>query len=512
MNGWRARIRSVAGAAIGVGLLAVVGPAAASVDFARVVNIRSNGGAVWLTAGDLNGDNVADLVVATAANTVVIHRGLGGGQFSAGSAVPVGSQPFGVTLADFNGDAKLDIATANNGDRTVSILLGDGNGGVASSSQVQVGVGPISISAGDVNGDVKADLVVMNLDSRNASLLLGNGDGTFVTSYLAVGPVGFDAAVGDVTGDGIADLVVAAGDGVRVLPGPATPAFAPAFQLSGTTVPLRLGLGDFNRDGRLDVAAANFVSYDVSVALGLGGNAFTQPRLHPVSALPTAMALADVNGDRVLDIATTNTLSNDVSVLEGAGTGGFRPAKQFRVGRGPQGIAASDVNGDGRADLLVSNTPGTVSVLIARPLAAGTTGTAKVREPCPTPRRVVAGTSIACVAIGMSRAQVVELLGKPTRIRRNARTGEYLYVYRGRSVNFSGSNSVTLVWTTRAGDGLANGLKVGSPATFVKRRFPKATCKTRGGVRFCTANLNALQFTGFVVKGDKVDEIDVGLR
>ncbi len=496
---------------IGAGLLAAAGPAAASVDFARAVNIPSNGGAAWLTAGDLNGDAIVDLVVATAANTVVIHRGLGGGQFSAGSAVPVGSQPYGAILADFNGDAKLDIATANNGDRTVSILLGNGAGGIVSSSQVPVGVGPVSISAGDVNGDGKADLVVMNLESRNASLLLGNGDGTFAASFLAVGPAGFDSAVGDVTGDGIVDLVVAATDGVRVLPGPPNPAFAPPFQLAGTTVPFRLGLGDFNRDGRLDVAAANVVSYDVSVALGLGGNAFTQPRLHPVSALPSSMAVADVNGDSILDIATTNTLSNDVSVLEGAGTGGFRPAKQFRVGRGPQGIHAADVNGDGRADLLVSNTPGTVSVLIARPLV-GKTGTAKVRERCLTPRRVVAGTSIGCVGLGMSRAQVVELLGKPVRIRRNAKTGEYLYVYRSRSVNFSATNSVSLEWTTRRGDGLANGLKVGSPGTLVKKRFPKATCRTRNGVKFCTANLNADQLTGFVVAGGVVVEIDVGLR
>ena len=511
MNGWRARSRRLIGTVVAGGALMAAAPAMASVDFARAVNIPSNSGANWLTAGDLNGDAIADLVVATRASTVVIHRGLGGGQFSAGSAVPVGQDPFGVTLADFNGDAKLDIATVNNSARSVSILLGDGAGGVASTGTVAVGPGPASITAGDVNADGKSDLIVMNFDSRNASLLLGNGEGTFVASFLAIGPFGFGSAVGDVTGDGAADLVVA-GAGIQVLPGPYTAGFAPSFQIAAGTTPFRVAVADFNRDGRLDIAATNFLSYDVSVALGIGGNAYTTPLRWPVSALPTDLAAADVNADGVLDIVTTNALSSDVSVLEGVGGGAFRAAKQFRVGRGPQSLAATDVNGDGRADLLVSNTPGTVSVLIARPLAPGTAGTAKVRERCLTPRRVVAGTSIACVTIAMSRAQVVELLGKPRAIRRDARTGEYVYIYRGISVQFTPMNAVDLIWTTRIGNGLANGVKVGSPGTLVKRRFPRAKCKTRKGVRFCTANLNRLQFTGFVVKGGTIVEIDVGLH
>ena len=85
-------------------------------------------------------------------------------------------------------------------------------------------------------------------------------------------------------------------------------------------------------------------------------------------------------------------------------------------------------------------------------------------------------------------------------------------MYRNLSVSFNDTNGVDVAWTTRRGDGLAKGLKVGSPGTLVKKRFPKATCRTRNGVKFCTANLNADQFTGFVLAGGVVVEIDVGLR
>ncbi len=492
-----------------LGALVFASGAQAEIDFAPRVNIQSaTKGTYWLASGDLNGDAIVDLIVAAADDTVVIHRGQGAGNFSGGTAIPVGSEPFGVTVADFNGDAKLDIATANHGVRSVSILLGDGAGGIVSSSMVGVGAGPTSITAGDVNADGKVDLIVMNVDSRNASLLLGNGDGTFVASFIGVGPFGFDSAVGDVTGDGVADLVIA-GDGVRVLPGP-LPASVP-FQFATGVPVFRVGVGDFNRDGRLDVAAARAASNDVSVALGLGGTAFSTGIVSPVSNFPSAIAVADFNADGVPDIATTNAFSNDVSVLEGFGNGAFAKARQFRVGLGPQGIQASDLNGDGRVDLLVANGAGTVSVLMSRPLPPGAAGSAKRREGCARPRRIVAATSIACVTLGMSRAQAVELLGKPRSIRRQSSASGYVYVYRGLFVSFSRFNGVDLIWTTRPRVGLANGVAVGSPGALVRRRFPKATCQTRRGVQFCDVSKVGGLFTGFVITRGNVVEIDVGV-
>jgi hypothetical protein len=110
----------------------------------------------------------------------------------------------------------------------------------------------------------------------------------------------------------------------------------------------------------------------------------------------------------------------------------------------------------------------------------------------------------------MSRAQVVEILGKPRAIQRSSSTKEYAYRYRGMIVVFSQLfNDVLQIISTRTGVGTANGVRVGAPGTLVKRRFPKARCVTRRGVQFCTVKRGKSGATGYVIKGGTITEIDV---
>jgi len=123
---------------------------------------------------------------------------------------------------------------------------------------------------------------------------------------------------------------------------------------------------------------------------------------------------------------------------------------------------------------------------------------------------VVPATSISCIALSMSRAQVVEILGKPKAILRDRQARQYAYRYSGMFVVFSELfNDVAQIITTRAGVGTATGARVGASGALVKRRFPKAKCVTRNNVQFCTAARGRTLATGFVIKGGKITEIDV---
>jgi hypothetical protein len=74
----------------------------------------------------------------------------------------VGDGPQSVTTGDFNGDGKLDLATANSASNNVSVLFGDGSGGFGTATNFAVGISPQSVTTGDFNGDGKLDLATAN--------------------------------------------------------------------------------------------------------------------------------------------------------------------------------------------------------------------------------------------------------------------------------------------------------------------------------------------------------------
>ncbi|MBL8207217.1 MAG: VCBS repeat-containing protein [Blastocatellia bacterium] len=321
--------------------------------------------------GDFNRDGRQDIAVANAAsNDVTILLGNGSGGFSPapGSPVSVGNSPYAVAVGDFNGDGRQDLAVANGDTNNVTILLGNGNGGFtpAAGSPVSVGNKPYALAVGDFNGDGRQDLAIPNFGSNNVTILLGNGSGGFTPaagSPVNAGNGPRSVAVGDFNGDGRLDLAVANvnSGNVTILLGNGSGGFTPAVgsPLSVGGGPLSIAVGDFNGDSRQDLTVANNISNNVTILLGNGNGGFAQSAgsLVSVGNSPYAVLVGDFNGDGKLDIAAANANANNVTILLGNGSGGFTPAagSPVSVGSGPLSVAVGDFNGDGKQDLATAN-------------------------------------------------------------------------------------------------------------------------------------------------------------
>jgi len=244
------------------------------------------------------------------------------------------------------------------------------------------GTAPLAIAVGEFNGDGKPDLAVANAgnpgtgDDGNVSILLGNGDGTFQPALsVAAGKNPFSIAVGDVNGDGHADLIVAnnginpaggwlAGT-VSVLLGKGDGTFREHVDHATGTGPVSVAVGDFNGDHVLDLAVAAHADHVVSVLLGNGDGTF-RPRVDYAAGSANAVAVADLNHDGNADLAVAGV--GAVGILEANGDGTFQlgyslPCCSIGIGKS---VTSGDFDGDGHADLLVtSGTLGsTVSVLL----------------------------------------------------------------------------------------------------------------------------------------------------
>lgn len=172
-----------------------------------------------------------------------------------------------------------------------------------------------------------------------------------------VGATPRSVAVGDFNGDGNLDLATANFDGnsVSVLLGNGSGGFGPSATFFVGSAPQSVVTGDFNLDGKLDLATANQDSNNVSVLLGNGNGGFAVASHYLAGASPRNIAVGDYNLDGSLDLAVANYASGNVSVLLGDGSGMFGTASNFNVGVRPRSVATADFNIDGNPDLAVAN-------------------------------------------------------------------------------------------------------------------------------------------------------------
>ena len=138
--------------------------------------------------------------------------------------------------------------------------------------------------------------------------------------------------------------------------------FDPPTDFAVDDEPTSVAVGDFNDDGRQDLALASRELWgadgdhgSVTVLLGTGDGSFGSAAVYPTGKSLGAIAVGDFNDDGAQDLAVANRGSDDVSILLGTGTGSFTPATDYAVGNLPVSIAVGDFNDDGAQDLAVAD-------------------------------------------------------------------------------------------------------------------------------------------------------------
>jgi FG-GAP-like repeat len=333
--------------------------------------------------------------VARVLGAILVAGLAGGGSALAATQAPTfirADYPFlGNThiAADFNGDGRADLA--GTGLQFASVRLNNGAGSFGARVDYPVGGPGQDLASGDFNRDGRLDLVVTIHDPNTGlSLLTGNGNGTFSAPVNLPNTSGFDSpavAPVDLNNDGNLDLAIAHSiacftapcrvtETMSVMLGNGDGTFSPSHEIQVGRGMTEIAVGDYNRDGRRDLAIAgdNARVYRLQ---GNGDGTFTQqPTLTLINdGTPnigvdgTDIDVADFNGDAIQDLVVALGLNGSrTAILIGNGDGSFRPPliitdPNVNI---PHQQAVADYNGDGFQDLALSQADGNTGLMLMR--------------------------------------------------------------------------------------------------------------------------------------------------
>jgi hypothetical protein len=297
-----------------------------------------------IALSDLDGDEDQDMAyVEGLSRFLSIRLGNGDGTFGQRVRYVVGYYPRCVRMAHLNSDQVLDLAVSTWGADWpaghIAILIGRGNGSFEPPVFYEAGEGLVSLACGDFNRDEDTDLAVSSWGTESIGILLGNGNGTFSDDrHFGIPGLPGHIVAHDFDRDGIPDLAVAydhwfAGGGIAVLFGNGDGTFQDPATYPSWSILSSIACGDFDGDGKTDLAVADAWNWNVWIMAGNGDGSFQPGTIrYGVGDQPSCMIPVSVDENMSPDLIVTNRGSNDVSVLINSSTGGITEPTAPRSG------------------------------------------------------------------------------------------------------------------------------------------------------------------------------------
>lgn len=314
-------------------------------NYKRRVDFAAGSKTYVAAIGDVDGDGKADLIANNRDDdNVYVYRNVSSpgsintSSFAAPIPIITGPKPTNVKLSDIDGDGKLDIITANNGNRTVSVL-------------------------------------------RNLSDASGINFDAHVDYYMPLAFAGSKVvAIADLDNDGKLDIAVTASDsnGLVVFKNTATvgvidaTSFAAPISMYTGIYPIGVIAEDLNNDGKIDLATVDSQSRKMSIFRNVGmpgvidASTFAARDSISTGVTPVDLVGVDLDGDGLKDVVVTNSWGQNISIYRNISTStsiNFAARVDKPAGAGPTSIAAADMDGDGKADLAISNAQASSSAI-----------------------------------------------------------------------------------------------------------------------------------------------------
>jgi hypothetical protein len=285
----------------------------------------------WMLTEDLDRDGAMDIVVVTDTTPGRVFTAFGNrnGTFVVGPTLTVGNSPFSAGLADVDRNGTLDILVACYNSNRVEIIPNNGNRTFGVQSSVPVPSNPFVLATGDFNEDGRTDFAVSAQSSPDLYVYRGNGTGGFAGPFVFAG-FGFDVGVTDWNRDGHQDIFALDRDhsSITTLRGRGDGSFdGPVSWTADLRWPWRTAFGDYDEDGRADMAIVN--QTDDTTAVVLNTNCVSRRLALATNVSTCGAAPAPLAPQPVVNIYDdgANPVQCDftpvaAAIVPGSGTGG----------------------------------------------------------------------------------------------------------------------------------------------------------------------------------------------